>query len=212
MAKIKQGILGGFSGKVGPVIGSSWKGKATMRALALHVHQPRTLLQLAERARFGLIGSFLSNFTQALAVGWKLRENGTTAQNEAMRYNLANALTGTYPQYDVDYQKVRVSDGNLVGADNATASDNGSGGCDVSWIDNSGVGNARPDDGMLFCIYYKTKDEAVTRLDVAERSDGSFVYTYPVSWSGDTAYVWIGFRNSAGTCSRSQYLAQIVCS
>jgi hypothetical protein len=26
MAKIKKGILGGFSGSVGPVIGGSWKG------------------------------------------------------------------------------------------------------------------------------------------------------------------------------------------
>jgi hypothetical protein len=31
MRIIKQGVLGGFSGKVGTVIGSSWKGIAVMR-------------------------------------------------------------------------------------------------------------------------------------------------------------------------------------
>ena len=33
MGKINQGILGGFSGKVGTVVGGSWKGTAYMRGL-----------------------------------------------------------------------------------------------------------------------------------------------------------------------------------
>ena len=32
MARFKRGILGGFTGKVGTVIGSKWKGINTMRA------------------------------------------------------------------------------------------------------------------------------------------------------------------------------------
>lgn len=34
MGTIKQGILGGFSGKVGTVIGGSWKGISYMRLQA----------------------------------------------------------------------------------------------------------------------------------------------------------------------------------
>lgn len=34
MGTIKQGILGGFSGKVGTVVGSTWKSVHYMRALA----------------------------------------------------------------------------------------------------------------------------------------------------------------------------------
>ena len=34
MAKIEHGILGGFSGTVGTVIGGSWKGIDTMRSKA----------------------------------------------------------------------------------------------------------------------------------------------------------------------------------
>ena len=33
MGKIKTGILGGFQGKVGTVIGSTWRGESIMRAL-----------------------------------------------------------------------------------------------------------------------------------------------------------------------------------
>ena len=37
MGTIKQGILGGFSGKVGTVVGSSWKGISYMRGQAQNV-------------------------------------------------------------------------------------------------------------------------------------------------------------------------------
>jgi len=42
MGKISQGILGGFSGKVGSVVGANWKGINYMRAKAVSVANPRT--------------------------------------------------------------------------------------------------------------------------------------------------------------------------
>lgn len=55
MATIKQGALGGFSGKVGPITGSSWKGKAVIKARPLSVNDPNTVLQQQIRAKFKLI-------------------------------------------------------------------------------------------------------------------------------------------------------------
>lgn len=52
MGVIKRGILGGFSGKVANVVGSSWKGIATMRALPLSVANPNTVAQQKVRGRF----------------------------------------------------------------------------------------------------------------------------------------------------------------
>lgn len=52
MGVIKRGILGGFSGKVANVVGSSWKGIATMRALPLSVANPNTQAQQKVRSRF----------------------------------------------------------------------------------------------------------------------------------------------------------------
>lgn len=51
-AKIKQGILGGFSGSVGNITGSSWKGIAVMKAKPLSVANPKTALQVANRESF----------------------------------------------------------------------------------------------------------------------------------------------------------------
>jgi hypothetical protein len=52
MGTIKQGILGGFSGKVGGVIGTSWKGIAVMKAMPQSVANPRTSGQVAQRTKF----------------------------------------------------------------------------------------------------------------------------------------------------------------
>lgn len=60
MAKIKQGILGGFSGKVANVVGTSWKGRAVMKSQPLSVANPRTTAQTAQRAKFSKISELAS--------------------------------------------------------------------------------------------------------------------------------------------------------
>lgn len=60
MAIINQGILGGFKKKIGSVVGSSWKGIATMRSLPLSVANPRTAAQVSNRDRFKACAAFAS--------------------------------------------------------------------------------------------------------------------------------------------------------
>ena len=61
MGIIKQGILGGFKGKVGNVIGTSWKGRAVMKAMPLSVANPRTALQVTQRSKFGEVTKVASD-------------------------------------------------------------------------------------------------------------------------------------------------------
>lgn len=68
MAKIKQGILGGFSGKVANVVGTSWKGRAVMKSQPLSVSNPRTESQQEQRGKFSdiakLASQILTQFVQ----------------------------------------------------------------------------------------------------------------------------------------------------
>lgn len=65
MGIIRRGILGGFSGKVANVVGSSWKGIAVMRALPLSVTNPRTVGQVEQRSAFSIISKFASSILTA---------------------------------------------------------------------------------------------------------------------------------------------------
>lgn len=66
MAKIKQGILGGFSGSVANVVGSSWKGIAVMKAKPLSVANPKTAAQVAQRAKFRAASDIASTDKSAI--------------------------------------------------------------------------------------------------------------------------------------------------
>lgn len=55
MGIIKRGILGGVSNKIGNVVGSSWKGIATLRSLPLSVANPNTKAQRDNRDTFTIM-------------------------------------------------------------------------------------------------------------------------------------------------------------
>ena len=63
MGKIKQGILGGFKGKVGTVIGSSWNGIAYMKGQPQSVKNPKTAAQLVQRAFFKELQEIVSQLS-----------------------------------------------------------------------------------------------------------------------------------------------------
>jgi len=52
MGKIRQGILGGFRGKVGTVVGSYWNGIFYMKALPLSTKKSRSGSQTMQQGYF----------------------------------------------------------------------------------------------------------------------------------------------------------------
>ena len=63
MGKIKQGILGGFKGKVGTVIGASWNGIAYMKGLPQSQKDPKTAAQMRQRAFFREVQNLVGQLT-----------------------------------------------------------------------------------------------------------------------------------------------------
>ena len=61
MGVIKRGLLGGFSGRVGNIVGSSWKGIAIIKSLPLSVANPRTTGQTTQRTKFSTVVDLASN-------------------------------------------------------------------------------------------------------------------------------------------------------
>ena len=92
MGKIKQGILGGFKGKVGTVIGASLNGIAYMRGLAQSVKNPKTAAQLQQRAFFKDLQSLVSQLSdEQLASLFPTVMRGMTRRNMLTRQLAAAA-------------------------------------------------------------------------------------------------------------------------
>ena len=70
MGTIKKGILGGFSGKVGNVVGASWRGIEYIRSLPSSVRNPRTEAQVTQRTRIALIGKMMKSIVPIIRIGF----------------------------------------------------------------------------------------------------------------------------------------------
>ncbi len=73
MAKLEQGILGPFRGKVGTVVGYLWRGKPVVRAYRKEINYPNTERQQAERDWFVSMVRFAATARQALLLGLRER-------------------------------------------------------------------------------------------------------------------------------------------
>lgn len=198
MGKIAQGVLGGFSGKVGNIVGGTWKGIDYMRIKPANVSNPKTQGQLDQRSKFSTVLKFLQPLTDFLKVGFKLYAIKMTQFNSAMSYNLNNAITGTYPNFTIDYTKALVSRGSLVGAAGAAAASSSAGVVEFTWSDNTGSGNAQGTDKALLVVYNATKGYAVYDTAGASRATQSQTLAVPSDFSGDTVQAFIGFVSEDG--------------
>ena len=198
MGKISQGILGGFSGKVGNVVGASWKGISYIRIMPASVANPRTEGQVNQRNTFTAVLQFLQAQLSFVKVGYKFYQNKQSAMNAAMSYILKNATTGTAPNFEVDYANALLSRGKLQSAigSGVTAT---SGAANVTWTNNSTQGNARPDDLAMVLVYSPLNRESVIMLEDATRADASLEVEYPSYFVGDSLEVYLAFQAADGS-------------
>jgi len=197
MGKIKQGILGGFSGKVGSVVGSSWKGISYMRGKAVSIKNPQTLQQMKQRNKFALALSVLQPLVAFIRVGFKRYAYKKSEFNAAMSYNIKNAIVGTYPNYEIDYSKLLVSRGTLTGANSVTAEE-APGKISLTWENNSGIGEAKPTDKSLVVAINPVKGEAAYLTDGAPRADQAEELLVSPYWAGDEVEVYMAFISENG--------------
>ena len=211
MGSIKQGILGGFSCKVGNVVGSSWKGIAYMRGLAVKAKNANTLVQQMQRAKFALSVKFMSKINPYIRYGYKNYMAKQTAGNVGLSYMMHNnCIVGEFPNYSIDFSVLKVALGQLKKAEapNMALS---SGTATCTWTDNSGNGNAQPTDLAMVLLYNKDKAEAEYDIGNATRANATLSYTYPRNWTGDTFVAYLSFMLDDGKLvAESDYLGEII--
>lgn len=94
MAVIKAGILGGLSGSIGNVTGSSWKGIAVLRTKPLSVANPNTPAQQAVRTPWAKLTQLGSSITGAiLQPVWNGIASKMSGYNLFLQYNAQKAFS-----------------------------------------------------------------------------------------------------------------------
>lgn len=211
MGTYKKGILGSFKGKIGTVVGATWNGIHYMRSLPDNRKDPKTERQLAQRQRFKLMASFLKKFRPVINTGFKHGAERMAPINRGMSYNIKNAISGAYPDFEVQYENLVFSRGELTGGHNASAESVTTGELTLSWSDNTDDGSAASTDLMTVVAYSKERDSVFYRKDAAERQSGTVNIVLPDSFQEDTVEVYIFFvsADEDAFTSDSEYLGSI---
>lgn len=210
MATYLKGILGVFTGKVGTVVGSSWKGIDYMRSLPKKTTKAPTQAQLDQRFKFGLVNNFFKSISSLVDVGFSSVAGKQTALNAAVAYHLKEAVVGTSPDFQIDFSKVLISRGELLSPWLPTATVSTAAAIDFSWTDNSGANLSAANDLLVLLVYNPSTKEYVFLENAALRSDTQATLALPANFSGAEVHSWMAFfAADRKTVSTSFYLGKI---
>ncbi len=195
---IKESPLGVISGKIGQVVGSNMERNPCVKRPCRQRLKPSDRQAIGSASEMSVTMHFLKPLSEFLQIGFKEYAVKMTGINAAMKYNIKNALTGTYPNIAIDYPNALVARGNLAGSLNAVASSTVAGTVAFNWDDNTGEIGASATDKTLLVIYNPVQNQAVTVNELAERADGTQTVTVPSSFSGDLVQCYMAFITESG--------------
>jgi hypothetical protein len=114
MGKVGTGsVLGDMSGKVGSIVITQWKETTVVKSLPTKTKRgKKSLEQARQRTLFETVGSFLRPVGDGvISVGYQLsgKSKKITPANAAASYHMLNTVRGDYPDYKIDFSKVKLS-------------------------------------------------------------------------------------------------------
>lgn len=197
MATIKRGILGGFSGKVGSIVGTSWKGIAVMKAMPLSVANPQTPSQVANRVRNSKVLEFAQAVgTPFIRTFWNRNAKNMSGFNMFMS---VNAMA-----YDAQADAIQPSDvvlaqGSIKPVTGMVAAFNAGETLELSW-DAYGNDPTQSVTDVLQVVYYNidTKEVLISAelpassLGVSPATPGTWLATHTVAY-------WVVSRRANST-------------
>jgi hypothetical protein len=157
MGKINQGILGGFSGSVGPVIGGSWKGIDYIRAKPMSYKYDPSEEQIAHTNQFTANIAFAKSIKSSLIKPiWDKMAVKMSGYNLFVKVNKdVFDETGQL----ADFENLILSVGNLPLPESISVKKDPN--CDnavlITWDNNSSVRDTAPTD-LLRIVVFKGKE------------------------------------------------------
>lgn len=200
MAKFEQGINGPFSGKIGNVIGSSWRGIHYMKSRSQKTAPPSDS-QLQNQHIFRLAQHWLSPLTEFVRAGFRKPSGASKGFTAAKSYLHANAMVRNgYESYIIP-SRMLLSQGSLPMASDLTmAFDSDAAEINISWNPDK---NDRQDhctdaslkDQLMYVAYNIKGGEVFGEVYGPFRSEGNCQITIPSALKGKY-HVYAAFQSA----------------
>lgn len=207
MGVIKQGILGGFSGKVGSVVGTSWKGRAVMKAMPLSVANPRTTGQVVQRNKMtGLVGISKLLLGGTIAIMDNPFSGSISGYNRFVKRNISkmqdngSAYANSFAFSEGVLGKIKLSSTVVANAGSSTIT--------ISWTSENSPYNLDTDKVIIAVVNSNLTEVLNAGTHVGSRSTaGTTVVSVnrPLPTGGDIYVIAMAIREDKKYCSDSSY-------
>ena len=206
MGKQQSGFNGGFSGRLGNVVGYNWRGRWCVRTLPGDFHDARSEQQLEQRRLFTEMVRFAGSARRVLriALDEASRNVGLTPSNYFIRMN-KECFALQDGELTVDLPELRLSDGPVAPVafdapqllDDTTVS--------ISFEKNPLHRNCSQDD-EIYIVAYCPEYKAFDFSDTTARRRKQVVFQLNEAWAGKEVHLWGFVVDRAGRASQSLYI------
>ena len=211
MAIYRGGPNGSFSGKVGSIIGSSWRSVDYIKGLSKR-NTNRTKRQLLRQRILTEISSLLTPLKEVLAVGFcRERAVGKTFLNIAIGYNIKHAIIIGEDDFEIDYGAITLSKGNLPRTVSFRLESEGNCRYLLGWETDAATALLSDDDELLLVAYFPELPLYLVPGEKCRRQNGSLQIEIPWDLAGRTVHFYAFFASSDNNSSPSQYLGKYTC-
>ncbi|MFZ6024889.1 MAG: DUF6266 family protein [Bacteroidota bacterium] len=212
MAIITQGLMGGISGKTGPLIGSSWKGKAVLRAKPVYKkNRAFTQLQLNQQEKFKLMRNFLIGIEYLLLLAFKTGNKQRNGFHEAFSVNMREAIAGEVSPFRINYSNIRLSNGSITVLQPPVMMAEPGNKVKLVWSHPLQIGmNASDVDKAIAVFYAETDNLFLMSSFDNRRQDGELLFDATL-FTGKEVHVWFLYlSDNEAKASKSQYLGRVM--
>ena len=208
MAISKNGILGGFSGKIGNVVGVRLNGEQILRTLPRPSKKTPTEKQNLQRLKFAFAIEFTKPFLWITERFFMDDLSGGVRKNKIISYTLSHVITIKDQEFNIEWSKFLLSSGALSGfhclethIEDQVIS--------LQWQDNSHQGFANAEDDVYAVIVSESLEKIAFLEKISTRSTLHATLNLPTWLATETVHVYLFLHNlKAKQSSNSFYVGK----
>ena len=195
MARFNKGILGGFSGTVGTVVGANWRGMDVMRSRPKKSGSTPTAQQLLQREKFALAIKFQNSLRTMQKRLYGDNSGVKSRVNLAAAQILREVVTDVNGEVVLQMEKVQITKGDLTGFQDLAVTSAAGGMLNFTWTDNSSQMMAKDTDIFSCAVYREEVGDFYVQEGPEMRTTAAASVALPADWTGATVHVYAFFQN-----------------
>lgn len=193
MAEIKDGILGGVSGKIGNMVGFQWRGRNLLRTNPRPSKRKSSLAQQLQRDKLSLVSSFVNKVRDVVnlySIELRVNNKQLTGKEQLISLLMKQCITVLEGTPYLVLDRILLTIGTLPAATEEQFQQRASHTFLFTW--NTQLINilSQPEDLVTLLVYHDKRDEFYILQRGGTRQQGQLLFTLPLDWEMDRLHFW----------------------